>query len=301
VLFGERRFISLSLPARGQDPGCPPTVGRRIRDARRPSAVGSRVPGPGPAALLAASREGGGPGWAAAAPTGEAPNGRGRGTEPGSTESPSELRQTRGGAPRAPLCCAPPSRPVPGSPRAPGCPGRAPSSPRSLRSSRAPGCPERAPCAARRAGLVRTPRVHRDPGTARRGSGRRGGGGRRYCWVDHPTRLKVPAGGLGRRGGGLALRAEVAGPAGHCPRSSAASLRPLLAVLGGVRTWAQSPLRLKRRRTPGPAPFRSRGRPGGRQSHRPPPGLCSPGHRLRRHRRWLLAVRSSAVQLFFAF
>lgn len=99
------------------------------------------------------------------------------------------------------------------------------------------------------------PRVHRDPGTARRGSGRRGGGDRRCCCcVDHPTRLKVPAGGLGSRGGGPAQRAEVAGRAGLCPRSFAASLRPLLAVLGGVRTWAQSPLRLKRRRTPGPAP-----------------------------------------------
>lgn len=71
------------------------SAGGRLRDARRPSAVGSQVPGPGPATHLAASREGGGPGWAAAVPAGEAPNGRRRGTEPGSTESPSELRQTR--------------------------------------------------------------------------------------------------------------------------------------------------------------------------------------------------------------
>lgn len=46
--------------------------------------------------------------------------------------------------------------------------------------------------------------------------------------------------------------------------------------------------------------FRSRGRPGGRHSHRPRPGLFSPGHRLRGHRRWLLVGRSSVVQLFFA-
>lgn len=125
----------------------------------------------------------------------------------------------------------------------------APPSPHSLLSSRAPGCPKRAPCASPGSCSVRTPWVHRGPGTARRG-----GGGRRCCSVAHPIGLSAPAGGLGRKGGGPARRAEVAGPAGHCPRSLAASLRPLPAVLGGVRTRAQSPLRPKRRRTPGPAP-----------------------------------------------
>lgn len=236
MLLGERRFISLSFPARGQALGCR-------------SAVGSRVPVPGPAALLAANREGGGPGWADAAPAGKAPNGRGRGSEPGSTESPSELRQTRGEhrAPRSAARLLPSPCPV--------LPARASaSSPRAPRSSRAPVSPERAPCAARRAGSVRTPRVHRGPGTARRGSGRRGcgGGGSRCSSVAHPIGLNMAASGLGRRGGGPAHRAVVAGPARHCPRSSAASLRPLPAVLGGVRTRAQSPFCPKRRRTRDP-------------------------------------------------
>ncbi|CAO2639691.1 hypothetical protein LEMLEM_LOCUS25025 [Lemmus lemmus] len=48
--------------------------------------------------------------------------------------------------------------------------------------------------------------------------------------------------------------------------------------------------------------FRSHSRPGGLHSHRPLPGLRSPGSLfVGRHRRRLFAGPSSAVQLFFAF
>lgn len=94
--------------------------GGKRGDAGWPSAVESGVPGPGPAALLAVSRKGGGLRWAAAAEAREAPNGRGRGIEPGLTESPSELRRTRGEhrAPRSAArllpgpCPALPARPA---------------------------------------------------------------------------------------------------------------------------------------------------------------------------------------------
>lgn len=256
--------------------------GRR-RDAGRPSAVGSGIPGPGPAALLAASRKGGGLRWAAAAPAGEAPNGRGRGAEPGSTESPSELRRTRGEhrAPRSAARLLPgPCPALPARPAALGARRRLHA--RSSLPAR-PAARSARPCASPCAGSVRTPRLHRGPGTAGRGSGRRGAGGRRCRSVVHPTRVE--------RAGRAASGGKAAGPR-SAPRLPA---RPGIVRGPWRRLSAQCPRcwegcgpghRARSARSDGAPPDPRLPEPGSaRRTAQPPPaaGPAQPGPPVRRH------------------
>lgn len=294
MLLGERRFISLSLPA--------PGAGARMPADPRPQTWREgRSPALAPLPLLMGTEgRAGEDGWRAVPP------GPRFITDTKPRRRPRLIRKSAGaaagppGAPRAPL------------PRAPGSVRARRFFARSLPFARPP--PRELPAVPSVSGSHRATHSacaraasSRTPGAAPRGGRwwRRGGeeiGGHRFAaraeQGGRSSKLGAAAGGVGRKGcWGPVERAESPARPSIVPLFLYSSLRPLLAVVGGVRMRALCPRCFGRAAHP---QTWSRSRPHRRRSHRPrEDGACRVSAALSPHRRRLPGPELF-LQLFFA-